>query len=240
VTMQYLEIPCINRPPLKVKIKGLLYKGRSKYQDIEVYDTEEFGRCLFIDGTIQCSEKDHHIYDKNILKRLRKDDKNILILGGGDGFIAEMAVKLNPNVTITIVDLDEDVVKVCSNYMGQHIFDDQRVKLIVDDAFIYMDKIKDPFYNGIVCDLTDFPVGYTQKKIIDFYEKVFKLSNKILKNNGWISAYGGIKEMAIDGYPVADILKKILIKYFQNIEMLVSFIPSFGEDCCLLYGDKRD
>lgn len=236
--MQYLEIPCINRPPLKIKIKNLLYTGRSKYQNIEVYDTEEFGRCLFIDGIIQCSEKDHHIYDKTILKHLKSDDEKILLLGGGDGFIAEMAAQLNPNVEVTIVDLDEEVVKVCSKFLGQHIFEDPRVKLIVDDAFSFMDKIKDPVYNGIVCDLTDFPVGYTQRKIVDFYEKVFKLSKRILKDNGWISVYAGVKNMAVNGNFVSDTLEILLAKNFKNIERIDSFIPSFGEDCWFLYGYK--
>lgn len=237
--MQYIEIPCIKRPPLKVQIKDLLYKGKSKYQTIEIYDTEEFGRCLFIDGTIQCAERDHHIYDKAILKHLREDDKRILILGGGDGFIAEMAVRLNPGIEVDVVDLDEEVVKACSSFMGQHIFENPNVRLIVDDAFIFMDKTKEPIYNGIVCDLTDFPVGYTQKRIIDFYEKVFRLSGKILKENGWISSYAGVKDMAIDDRFVTDILEDILKKDFRNTERIESFIPSFGEECCFLYGYKK-
>jgi spermidine synthase len=237
--MEYLEIPCINKPPLRIKIKGLLFKGRSKYQAIEVYDTEEFGRCLFIDGTIQCSEKDHSIYDRAILRKMRKSDRDILILGGGDGYIAEMALNLHPDANITIVDLDDMVVTTCKNYLDQHIFENDNVKVIIDDALIFMKEKKAGKYDGIVCDLTDFPVGYSDKKIINFYEVVFNLSYKILNSNGWIGVYSGVKDMKIErDNTVIDILTELLRKDFRDIESLEVFIPSFGESCLFLYAYK--
>jgi spermidine synthase len=237
--MQYLEIPCINKPPLRIKIKDLLFKGISKYQKIEIYDTEEFGRCLFIDGIIQCSEKDHFIYDKAILKKMRDTDKNILILGGGDGYLAEMAINLHPDVKITIVDLDEMVVNSCKNYLGQHVFENVNVKLFIDDALIFMKERQDAKYDGIICDLTEFPIGYSNNKIVSFYEDVFKLSYLILNNNGWIGVYAGIKDMTIDeNKALIDILTELLTKNFRNLEKAEVFIPSFGESCLFLYAYK--
>jgi hypothetical protein len=47
-------------------------------------------------------------------------------------------------------------------------------------------------YDGIICDLTDFPVGYRRSgELRGFYRRVFDLSAVVLKDNGWFSMYAG-------------------------------------------------
>src|SRR5688572_3495170 len=92
---EHIDIPCFNGPPLIIPVKSQLHKGRSQFQEIAVYDTQEFGKCLLLDGSIQCTQSDHEQYDRIILKKLKPSDQRLLILGGGDGYIAETALKLN-------------------------------------------------------------------------------------------------------------------------------------------------
>lgn len=237
--MDYIEIPCCKGPGLKIRVKELIHKSSSPYQKIVIYDTEPFGKCLILDDVIQCAESDHAIYDKAILKKLRAEDRRLLILGGGDGYTAEMAIKLNPEIDITVVDLDAAVVAACKQFLGQKVFDSQRVKLVVDDAFHFMAKAGKGSYDGIVCDLTDFPVGYNDGKLRGFFTQIFSLSKRILKNNGWIGVYAGSKNLSIatEGY-VLDILSALLEQNFAGIERQEALIPSFGEPCYFLYGNK--
>ena len=99
----------------------------------------------------------------------------------------------------------------------------------MDDAFHFMEKASNNGYDGIVCDLTDFPVGYNDGKFRGFYEKVFTLSAKILKAGGWISVYAGNN---------AGVLAQLLKKDFSAIEQMDISIPSFGECCSFLYGER--
>lgn len=207
--MEYIEIPCSKGPVFKIAVTSLLHQEKSAYQEIAVYDTESFGRCLLLDGDIQTAESDHKIYDKAILKRLTSENSRLLILGGGDGYVAEMALKLNPQIEITVVELDEAVVNTCRAHLEQKIFEHPQVNLVIDDAFKYMKETTYKSYDGVLCDLTAFPVGYNNGKFREFYSTIFSLSRKLLKDIGWIGVYADTN---------ADVLAGLLKKDFSEIE----------------------
>lgn len=222
-----LKIPCFDRPGLKIKVKELLYISRSAYQEIAVYDTDTYGRCLFLDGVIQSAESDHEKYDKTILKKLKPTDRNLLILGGGDGYTAEMALRLNPGIHVTVVELDGAVINACKIHLDQKIFDHPSINLVIDDALHFMEEADNVNYDCIICDLTDQPVGYKDIKFKDFHLNVFSLSTKILNRPGWISAYMGCN---------ADIANDMISLHLGQIEKDEVFISSFGEPCYFVHG----
>ena len=45
-----------------IRVKKQLYSKKSYYQEIDVFDTYEFGRVLVLDGFIMLTEKDEFIY----------------------------------------------------------------------------------------------------------------------------------------------------------------------------------
>jgi spermidine synthase len=101
-------------------------------------------------------------------------------------------------------------------------------------------KATDPeSYDGIVCDLTDDPVGYDKDKFIGFYSEVFSLARVILRKNGWIAIYAGSKGFSIghDGV-IADLLGGILRNNFSETEYAEVSVPSYGEPSCFIYGIK--
>ena len=97
---EYVVVSCCEGPGLKIRVKNLVYLDRSPYQKITIYDTELYRKCLFLDDLIQCSEKDHEEYDMALLRKLKPADRNLLVLGGGDGHTAQMALKLNPGIHV--------------------------------------------------------------------------------------------------------------------------------------------
>jgi spermidine synthase len=228
--MKYIEVPCTEENNFKIAVKGLVFKEVSKYQEIAIYDTESFGRCLFLDGVIQCSESDHAIYDKAILRKLKTEDNKILILGGGDGYTAETALKMNPHLKITVVEIDDVVINACKTYLSQTVFDDARVKLIMDDAYNFLNKAETEMYDGIICDLTELPVGYDDGKFSEFFSVTFLSSEKLLGDRAWISVFAGNQ---------SDLLHDMLNRTFKNTETSNVFVPSFGELSHFLYGDKQ-
>lgn len=109
----------------------------------------------------ECSERDHELYDRTMLHRLNSGDRRLLIIGGGDGYIAATAMHLNPSLEeITVVDLDGEVVNACRAHLHQTIFDHAGVNLVVQDALQLMEQHEKGGYDGIICDLTASPVGY--------------------------------------------------------------------------------
>ena len=51
---------------LSCKVKEQLFKDNSKFQEVGVYDTEEFGRMLVLDGVFQTSIFDEYVYHEMI------------------------------------------------------------------------------------------------------------------------------------------------------------------------------
>lgn len=226
---------------MKIKIKEILEGIKSSFQDILFIDTDEFGKCLIIDGIMQSAESDHKIYDKAILRKLKKRDQEILILGGGDGYVAEEALNINPDLKVRVVDLDAEVVKGCENFLNQRIFKDSRVKLCIEDAFKYLKEVakEGVKLDGVAIDLTDEPIRKKdQKDFRKFYKEVISLSKDALNDNGWISLQAGASRVIPEHMDAVSILEKILKKSFKDISRKDKMIPSFGEKNAFLYARK--
>lgn len=227
---------------MKVGIKKILYNKKSDFQNIMIADSMEFGKCLIIDGIMQCAESDHEMYDAELLKPLKRNNKKIIILGGGDGFVAQMALQKNPNLKIKIVDLDSSVVKSCKKEMGQKIFNDERVSLFMEDVFNYLKTtagVVNGKFDGIICDLTDAPIGRRKKADFEkFYSDIISLSSKHLGEGGWISIQAGASQTTSHYIDAASIIQKLLKKYFNKVDRSDVFIPSYGEPCAFLFGEK--
>lgn len=239
---QFLSLPIFcNGEQMKLEIKDILHrKETSTDQKTIVVDSVDYGRCLIIDDVMQTAEFDHEIYDKEILKFLRKSDKNILILGGGDGYVAEMALKKNSALKVEVVDLDVEVVKCAEKYLDQKIFGDKRVKLFIGDAMHFL-KVTKQKYDGIVCDLTDTPIGTKkeEKEFKKFFEKIISFSESKLKKGGWMSIQSGATSVTDGFVDESRIIEKILKgNNLKNISRSDIYIPSYGESCAFLFGEK--
>ena len=76
---------------LSVRINRQLFSGESEFQRIDVFESEEFGRFVALDGEIVFSDKDEFIYDEmvtHVPMTVHPNVKNVLIIGGGDGGVA--------------------------------------------------------------------------------------------------------------------------------------------------------
>lgn len=237
---QFLNLPIFcNGEFMKLEIKNVLCDLQSGFQKIVIVDTEDHGKCLIIDGVLQTAETDHELYDEEMLKSLRKKDKKLLILGGGDGYVAEMALKKNNNLKIDIIDLDVEVVKATQKFLNQKVFGNKNVHLSIGDAMHFLKTMREE-YDGIICDFTDTPIG-TKKEADNFrkfFEKIITLSKKKLKDDGWISVQSGASCTAKGFVDEASIIESVLKKNFSAISRSDILIPSYGESCAFLFGKK--
>ncbi|MBD3210391.1 methyltransferase domain-containing protein [Candidatus Micrarchaeota archaeon] len=136
---------------------------KSDYQEIDIVRTADGNKALILDGTIQFYTADEFIYHEMVVHLPfvhHPKPERILVLGGGDGFLAREALKYRSAKEITIVDLDERVVELCKKHFAEETsqsFQDPRVKIISDDAMKFAEYCKDK-YDVIIMDLVD-PYG---------------------------------------------------------------------------------
>ena len=104
----------------EIKIKNRLINKKSNFQKIEIFDTLTYGRVLALDGVIQVTEKDEYAYSEMLvhpaMQALSKKSKKILIIGGGDGAVAEEVLKYHYVRNIDLVDIDKEVVDLSKKY----------------------------------------------------------------------------------------------------------------------------
>ena len=48
-------------------IIDIIYTGKTEFQSVQVIDTQGFGKCLVLDGKMQCSEYDEFIYHEALV-----------------------------------------------------------------------------------------------------------------------------------------------------------------------------
>ena len=147
---------------LSIKADRQLYSAQSEFQRIDIFDSVEFGRFLTLDGYMMLTEKDEFIYHEMIAHvpmAVHPHVKKALIIGGGDGGAARELVRYNEIEHIDLVEIDEEVVKACREYLPQTAcgFDDERVHVFYDDGLRFVRKFVNE-YDLILVDSTD-PFG---------------------------------------------------------------------------------
>ena len=73
---------------MSLKVKQVLDHHRSNFQDILVFESENHGNVLVLDGVIQVTERDEHSYQEMIAHLplyAHPNPKRVLVIGGGDG-----------------------------------------------------------------------------------------------------------------------------------------------------------
>lgn len=147
---------------LSIKVNKQLCSMKSDYQRIDVFDSPEFGRFLTLDGYMMLTEKDEFIYHEMITHvpmSVHPNPKKVLVIGAGDGGVCRELCKYPYLETIDVVEIDEQVVNVCKEFLPKTAcgFDDKRVTLHFADGLKYVRKVENQ-YDIIIVDSTD-PFG---------------------------------------------------------------------------------
>lgn len=157
--MQWLEARESDSLLVRYRVVNSVHKERSKYQEIEVVDTVDFGRMLLLDGIIQTSIRDEFIYHEmlaHVPLFIHPNPRRVLVIGGGDGGTVREALK-HPSVEeVHLVEIDERVIEASKKYMPELScgFSDPRVRVMIRDGVEYVAQVKDT-YDVILIDAPD-------------------------------------------------------------------------------------
>jgi len=145
-----------------IKVDKQLFSGKSEFQRVDVFESEEFGRFLTLDGFMMMTEKDEFIYHEmitHVAMSVHPNPKNILVIGAGDGGVVRELTRYQSIENIDLVEIDEMVIEVCKKYLPQtsHKMDEARVNIHIADGLKYIRSCEDK-YDLIIVDSTD-PFG---------------------------------------------------------------------------------
>ncbi|MGG3736589.1 polyamine aminopropyltransferase [Aeribacillus pallidus] len=175
-----------DRDNLKIsyRLKEVVFSEQSPIQHVMIVDSHDFGRMLILDGVVQTTALDGHIYNEMITHvpiSLHPNPKKVLIIGGGDCGAAREAAKYEELEQIDMVEIDELVVQACKEHLQEVSgnLSDPRVNFLFTDGLKFVAG-KENEYDVIIVDSSD-PVGPAEQLFsYDFYANI----QKALKEDG--------------------------------------------------------
>ena len=96
-----------------------LYDHQSEYQKISAWESDGV-RSLYLDDDLQFDDNNeldvHQAFLTPLIPFTNLNDKEVLIIGGGDGGMARTTLAWYPDANITQCEIDDKVVEVCKEY----------------------------------------------------------------------------------------------------------------------------
>ncbi|CAD5117318.1 DgyrCDS6104 [Dimorphilus gyrociliatus] len=219
----------------------LVFEEQTPFQNVKIYHSPQFGNMLILDDDPNLAESDI-IYTRTICGSGRENfkDKNILILGGGDGGILNELLKQNP-AYVTMVEIDQVVIDASVKYLrgicdsAMDKLEGDNYKVIVEDCVPWLEKfIKEgKKFDYVINDLTAIPVTPEPVgEMWEFMRKILNLSISVLSDNGKYFTQGnGLNaQSALKMYEKQLNLLETRVEYSKE----KVFVPSYLE-CWVFY-----
>ncbi len=171
-----------------LKCKRTIYSTKSPFQQIDVLETEDFGRMLLLDGLVMTTERDEFIYHEMLVHppmHYHGNARNVLVIGGGDGGAVRELLKYPSIEHVTLCEIDKEVVETAKKFFPSlsSRLDDQRVELIFQDGSTLL-KESNRCFDLIVIDSTD-PIGAAKAL---FTKEFYSTCQRALADGGLLCA----------------------------------------------------
>lgn len=208
-------------------IKKSLRKEKTKYQKIELVDTDEFGKVLLLDGITQVAEKNDFMYHEPMVHPAlccHPKPENILVIGGGDGGILREVLKYPTVKRVELAELDEGVIRFARKYLDSvhgGSFDDPRVSVNVVDGRQFTKEHPGEF-DVVIMDMTD-PFG--PSKML-YTKEFFRLVKKSFRSKSGVFVMHSESPVA---RPVAfSCIQKTLNSVFKSVNPIYTYIQMYA------------
>ncbi|XP_018321679.1 spermine synthase isoform X1 [Agrilus planipennis] len=222
---------------LEYDIDEVVFNEKSPYQKVQIAHSKSLGNMLVLDDLQNISEADAIYTDTIMAKGIEKyKDKEIVILGGGDGALLYELLKEKPK-NVIVLEIDEVVIRACAKHLRSICGDvldkleGPNYQIIIGDCMKSLEQFaaEGRKFDYVFGDLTDVPIRDDEiGEHWNFILKVLDYTVKVLKPSGKFMTHG-------NGACCEESLKKYesLITELNptvKINKTKAFVPSFLED----------
>ncbi len=217
----------------------LLYEERTPFQKLVVFDNEQWGRGLILDGIVQVTFNDEFIYHEMMVHvpvmARTTSVESALIIGGADGGILRELQKHQQIKRIVQVELDEAVLAACRKYLPEICGDwkDDRVELIIGDGADYVKRAREDGerFDLIILDSTD-PIG---PAIVLFEPPFHEDLAAILTDTGTIIRQSGLPNT------MPKVMPFVMARFqdvLPHVEVYQAPMPTYGGEIAFVAATK--
>lgn len=210
-----------------IRVTRHLYAKKSDYQQIDIFETPEYGRVLALNGNVQLTERDEFIYDEMITHvpmAVHKGIQDILVIGAGDGGVVRELTRYDRVKRIDLVEMDPQVVEACREFLPGNAcrMDDRRVHIFFENALRFIRRCEAE-YDLIIVDSTD-PFGPSEGLFTrEFYGSCYNA----LKDDGIMVNQQGSPFYAHDAEAMQRSHKRI-VETFPISKVYQAHIPTYA------------
>lgn len=157
---------------ITTKISRTIHSEVTKYQKLDIIDTNQFGNMLILDGMVMTTDKDEFVYHEmitHVALNTHPEPKKALVVGGGDGGAIREIIK-HPSIEVAVLaEIDGRVIETSKQFFPRISsgLSSSKVDIQVTDGIKYIHEHKSEF-DIIIVDSTE-PVG----PAVGLFEKGF-------------------------------------------------------------------
>jgi len=217
----------------------VLFHEKTKYQDIKIMKTGQFGSMLLLDDDPNLADSDKP-YTEAIIGNdfMDYNDKTVLILGGGDGGILNMLRTRHRPKYIEMIEIDDVVMRECARHMrataGDSLdnYDGDNFKIYCEDCIPRLKRYEKEGkkFDVVINDLTAIPCSLDDELADDlwnFLKLILDLSMSVMNQNGHYFTQGNAKNCVKPLKQYEKVLDCLSPKvYYSSKEVTV---PSYQE-----------
>ena len=158
-------------------VEEILYKKKSKFQEIVVIKNPYYGKMLILDDVVQITERDEFFYHEmltHVVMHAHPNPKKVIVIGGGDGGVVREVLKHKTVEKVFFIEIDEEVIKTSKKFFPSVSsgIDDPRVEIKVMDGADFVAKRKNADIDAVIIDSTDI-IGFARSLFTkDFFTSV--------------------------------------------------------------------
>lgn len=220
--------------PLKAVIEKRLFQDdillskESQYQHIVLTGHHDDTR-LYLNGDLQFSSIDEYRYHEPLVHiplGMISRPRNVLLLGAGDGLAVREILKHSSIESITLVDLDPEVVTLSKTHpllsaLNMNSLMSEKVHIHTKDAFTYL-LHNTEIYDAIIIDLPD-PNDENLGRL--YTTEFYTLARRALSPEGVMISQAGSPYFTREAFwSIGETLKEV----FPHTLPIQVQVPSFG------------
>lgn len=221
-------------------VKDVVVMAKTKYQNVAIIDTIPYGRCLVIDGKIQSSRLDEHVYHETLVHPAMvtaSDARRVLIIGGGEGATAREVERWKTVEEVEMVEIDREVVELCRLHMPElsaGAFDDKRLKLVISEGRQYLASKENGSLDVIIVDATDPTEDASSIPL--YAEEFYRIAFSKLREGGVIVTQA--TSIVHNPYVFRSIFETVS-SVFPKTTPLAAFVTSYASLWGFVVGSKK-
>ncbi len=182
-----------------LSLDKVLFEIKSEHQHLLIFENQQFGTVLALDGVVQTTERDEFVYHEMLTHvpiMAHGAVRRVLIIGGGDGGILREVCR-HPGIEhVTQVEIDQAVIDMCLQYLPGHsagAYDDPRANIVIGDGYDFV-QTTDQTFDLVISDSTD-PQGPGE---VLFSKDFYAGCKRCLNPGGILVTQNGVAFMQLD------------------------------------------